>query len=60
MIEFRNTMDQHAKDVYRNGNRIASIQWHQSISKRVVWCANGLLEVSIEDLREIISELDSH
>ena len=58
MVEFRQTMDQYARDVLRDGKKIASIQWHPDCSPRIVWNVDILLSVDLSDIKLMTEELE--
>lgn len=59
-LEFRMTMDQHARDVFRDGTFICSIQWYPERSPRIVWRINILSSITLCELKEIVKELSSY
>ncbi len=65
MLEFRQTMDQHARDVVWTGDefgprgqRYASIQWHPHSAPRVVFYVDIMLSVDLSELKQIIARLE--
>jgi len=61
MLEFREKMDQHAKDVIRRNNIgicdiIGSIQWHRT--KRFVMYTESGDELLLSEIKEIVTELE--
>ncbi len=58
MLEFRMTVDEHAKDVYLDGKFIASIQWHSRGRPKIVWHVDILLVMSLENVQRIVHELE--
>lgn len=57
MIRFQMTQDPHSKDIFVDGQRIGSIMWHDTRPPLVVFSVNVLLNVNLDDLREITDEL---
>ena len=61
MLEFRQTMDSHARAVYRVGRikeELGSIQWHPDREKRFVICADILGQLTLSEMKEIVAQLE--
>lgn len=58
-LEFRMTIDEHARDVFGDGKFIGSIQWHPDRPPRVVWHTDKLFSITLHDLQKIVEKLDA-
>ena len=63
MVEFRQTMDQHARDVIRRNNigiiaTIGSIQWHGERTKRFVMYTDIGDSLTLSEMKQIVTELE--